>query len=49
MLRAAATLNGSSVPPGDDTVSETGQFCAGHMIPVLWPLLVGRDRGEACR
>ena len=38
LLRGAATLNGSSVPHGHETVSETGHFCAGHMIPVCLAL-----------
>ena len=38
LLRGAATLNGSSVPHGHESVSETGHFCAGHMIPVCLAL-----------
>ena len=38
LLRGAATLNGSSVPRGHETVSETGHFCAGHMISVCLAL-----------
>ena len=38
LLRGAATLNGSSVPHGHETVSETGHFCAGHMIPMCQAL-----------
>ena len=34
LLRGAATLNGSSVPLGLDAVSETGYFCAGHLVSV---------------
>ena len=37
-LSGAATLNGSSVPHGHETVSETGHFCAGHMISVCLAL-----------
>ena len=44
LLRGAATLNGSSVPHGHETVSETGHFCALHIIPVRWPLLCAGPR-----
>ena len=37
-LSGAATLNGSSVPHGHETVSETRHFCAGHMISVCLAL-----------
>ena len=38
LLRGAATLNGSSIPLGHETVSETSHFCAGHMISVCLAL-----------
>ena len=44
LLRGAAKLNGSSVPHGHETVSETGHFCALHIIPVRWPLLCAGPR-----
>ena len=34
LLSGAATLNGSSIPLGHETVSETGHFCAGYMVSV---------------
>ena len=36
LLRGAATLNGSSVPHGHETVSETGHFCAGPGSPCFY-------------
>ena len=37
--RPTLGARGSSDPLGHETVSETGRFCAGHMISVCWPLL----------
>ena len=38
LLRGAATLQGSSVPHGHETVSGTGHVCAGHMVSDCSPL-----------
>ena len=40
LLRGAATLNGSSVPRGHESVLETGHFCAGRMITVRLALIL---------
>ena len=36
LLRGAATLNGSFVPHGHESVSATGRFCAGHTLTLRW-------------
>ena len=40
LLRGAATLNGSSVPRGHESVLDTGHFCAGRVISVRLALIL---------
>ena len=49
LLRGAATLNGSSVPIGHETVLETGHFCQAHDLRSLGPYFaLGRVLATFC-